>query len=66
MQDACFGSGQADQLVYPGDYHPVDQHAPWSFGKASWINIREKMNQAYEAELATAKHDQMVCSAVAV
>lgn len=58
----------AEQLLYPGDYHPVEEHAPWCFCEENWPSLREQMRQAYEAALAAAlsrNGDSDVCSAVA-
>ncbi|KAB8054764.1 hypothetical protein ACWYXJ_23045 [Janthinobacterium lividum] len=43
-----------DILVYPGDFHPSDDHAAWSFCESNWINLRERLDDAYEAALAAA------------
>jgi hypothetical protein len=42
----------ADQLRYPGDYHPADERAVWCFCQANWAATWERMRQRYGAALA--------------
>ena len=44
----------AESLVYPGDYSPSEEHAAWSFCKATWPQLREDMRLAYERALEVA------------
>jgi hypothetical protein len=37
-----------EQLRYPGDYHPSEEHAPWCFCQTNWDGLVEKMGIAYE------------------
>lgn len=37
-----------EQLRYPGDYHPTEEHAPWCFCQNNWDGLVEKMGGAYE------------------
>jgi hypothetical protein len=46
-----------DQLVYPGDYHPDAEVAPWCFCEENWYAIQEKLIALYEAAVIAAEHD---------
>lgn len=62
----CFELEQ--QLRYPGDYHPTEEHASWCFCEANWPSLLEQMRLAYEAALSAAvfrNEDSDDCSAVA-
>jgi hypothetical protein len=37
-----------EQLRYPGDYHPSEEHAPWCFCQRNWDGLVEKIEIAYE------------------
>lgn len=46
-----------DTLVYPGDFHPTDEHAAWSFCESNWTTLLERLNGAYEdASMAAEAH----------
>lgn len=47
-----------DTLVYPGDYHPAEDHAAWSFCESNWGTLLERLNGAYEDALAAADAKQ--------
>lgn len=52
----CF---ELDPLLhYPGDHEPSDVHSPWCFCKSNWPNLRRKLNDRYEAALASAVQKQ--------
>jgi len=36
-----------DTLVYPGDFHPTDEHAAWSFCESNWGALLERLIGAY-------------------
>lgn len=40
-----------EQLRYPGDYYPSDDHAPWCFCQNNWIRLRDQIDAAYEDAL---------------
>ena len=39
------------RLVYPGDFHPAQEHAPWTFCESNWAYLQDKLNDAYEVAL---------------
>ena len=44
-----------EQLRYPGDYHPSEEHAPWCFCQSNWIRLRDQIDAAYEDAINSAK-----------
>lgn len=57
-----------DSLIYPGDFHPADDHAAWSFCESNWDSLRQQLNKAYEGALTAANAKlvkQSACSVVA-
>jgi len=43
-----------ETLVYPGDFHPDEDHTTWSFCESNWDALRDKLNRAYEDALMAA------------
>jgi hypothetical protein len=41
-----------DRLVYPGDYFPPVERAPWCFCKESWPLLLQKLLERLDAALA--------------
>lgn len=38
-------------VLYPGDFSPTDENAPWTFCASNWGHLQEQLNLAYEAAL---------------
>lgn len=38
-------------LLYPGDFCPTEDNAPWTFCASNWGRLQEQLNLAYEAAL---------------
>lgn len=43
-----------NHLVYPGDYHPAPELAPWCFCRQSWPELLAELSGCYESAVARA------------
>ena len=41
-----------DTLVYPGDYDPSSEHAPWCFCRSNWADLLAELRRVYEETVA--------------
>ena len=41
-----------DKLVYPGDYDPSSEHAPWCFCRSNWADLLAELRRVYEETVA--------------
>ena len=48
-----------DTLVYPGDYLPSAEHAPWCFCRANWGNLLAELRRTYEETVARVEAERV-------